>query len=152
VQNVRKPVAGTPFFAAQSKILKATIRAAGLEPDGDTILWRPSQDLFPDLPEGYPNRPLPAVWASPPYLHNGSVPNLYQLLLPADKRDTTCPVGHREYDPKRLGYALQPAQPLFLYDTSRPGNSNSGHSGPEYGTDKLTEDQRWEMIEFLKSR
>jgi len=151
VQNVRRTVGGVRFFDAQSPILKATIRQAGLQVEGDKNVWRPSKDLEPKLPEGYANRPLPAVWASPPYLHNGSVPNLYQLLLSAEKRDKTFSVGHREYDPEHLGYTLKPARTMFLFDTRRPGNSNSGHSGPEYGTTCLTDDQRWELIEYLKT-
>jgi hypothetical protein len=150
VQNVRRPVGDSDFFKAQSKILRGTILKAGLQLDSDKIVWRPSKDLEPNLPAGYPNRPLPAVWASPPYLHNGSVVNLYQLLLPAEKRDKTFPVGHREYDPQHLGYTLKPARILFLYDTSQPGNSNSGHSGIAYGTE-LTDNERWELIEFLKT-
>jgi hypothetical protein len=152
IKNVRKSVGDVGFFDAQSPILKKTIRQAGVQLEGDKNVWRPSQDLDPDLAEGYPNRPLPAVWASPPYLHNGSVPNIYQLLLPEDERVKTFPVGHREYDPKHLGYTLQPASNLFLYDTSKTGNFNGGHSGPEYGTDQLNDDKRWELIEYLKTR
>jgi mono/diheme cytochrome c family protein len=151
VQNIRRPVGGVGFFDAISPILKDTIRKAGGEPEGDTNLWRPSKKNEQDLPEGYPNRALPAVWASPPYLHNGSVPNLYQLLLPAEQRDKTFPVGHREYDPVHLGYTLRPARTRFLFDTRVPGNSNAGHSGPAYGTDQLTDDQRWELIEYFKT-
>jgi hypothetical protein len=152
VRNIRQPLGDVGFFDAISPLLKKVIAKAGGKPDGDANHWRPSKANQPDLPLGYPNRPLPAVWASPPYLHNGSVPNLYQLLLPAEQRDKQFPVGHREYDPQHLGYTLRPARVVFLYDTRLPGNSNSGHSGPEYGTEQLTEGQRWELIEFLKTR
>jgi hypothetical protein len=152
IKNVRKPVGDVAFFDAQTPILKKTIRQAGLQSDGAENIWRPSKELDPKLAEGYPNRPLPAVWASPPYLHNGSVPSLYQLLLPAEERVKTFPVGHREYDPKHLGYTLEPVRTLFLFDTSKTGNSNSGHSGPQYGTDQLNEENRWELIEYLKTR
>jgi len=151
IKNVHTPVGAIGFYDAQSPILKATIRQAGLMVDGNMVLWRPSKDLEPDLPEGYPNRPLPAIWASPPYLHNGSVPNVYQLLLPPDKRDKTFPLGHREYDPKRLGYTTNAERLVFTFDTSLPGNSNSGHSGDAFGTN-LADEQRWELIEFLKTR
>src|SRR5439155_11663435 len=86
VLNIRQPVGEVGFFDAISPILKKTIAKAGGAPEGEKNLWRPSKDVQPNLAVGYPNRPLPAVWASPPYLHHGSVPNLYQLLLPADKR------------------------------------------------------------------
>jgi mono/diheme cytochrome c family protein len=151
-KNVRQPLGKEEFYEAQSRILKGVIGKAGLQTDRSKILWRPSKDLEPTLPEGYANRAIPAVWASPPYLHNGSVPNLYQLLLPWEKRDKTFPIGHREYDVKHLGYVLKPARTLFVYDTSLPGNSNTGHSGTAYGTDQLTDEQRWELIEYLKTR
>ena len=60
-------------------------------------------------------------------------------------------MGHREYDPKHLGYTLKPARTVFKYDTDAPGNGNSGHTGQRYGTE-ITEDQRWELIEYLKTR
>jgi hypothetical protein len=151
INNVRTRVGAVGFYEAQSPILKATIRKAGLKLEGDNVVWRPSKDLEPNLPEGYPNRPLPAIWASPPYLHNGSVPNLYQLLLPAEKRDRTFALGHREYDPKHLGYTTTSDRPVSTFDTSLPGNKNSGHSGQAFGTE-LAEEQRWELLEYLKSR
>lgn len=148
VRNVRQQVGGVGFYEAQSPLLKKVLVKLGGTPDGDKILWRPSKDLEPDLPVGYPNRPLVAVWASPPFLHNGSVPNLYQLLMPPEKRDKTFPLGHREYDPHHLGYSLKPARAPFLFDTRLPGNSNSGHV---YGTN-LTDDERWELLEYLKTQ
>ena len=59
-----------------------------------------------DLPQqiaGYKPRPLEGVWATAPFLHNGSVPTLYQMLLPPAKRDTKFFVGRREYDPRARG-------------------------------------------------
>ena len=62
--------------------------------------------------------------------HNNSVPTLYHLLLPADQRPGTFPVGHREFDPVKLGYTTdRPGTPTFLFDTTRPGNGNAGHTG-----------------------
>jgi mono/diheme cytochrome c family protein len=152
VRNIRQPLGKDNVFDVLSPILKEVITKAGGEPEGKENKWRPSTTNQPNLPLGYANRPLRAVWASPPYLHNGSVPNLYQLLLPAEKRDKQFPLGHREYDPQHLGYVLQPARVIFLFDTRLTGNANSGHSGPDYGTDQLGEPERWELIEFLKSR
>jgi hypothetical protein len=60
----------------------------------------------------YGTRPLSGVWATAPYLHNGSVPNLYELLLPAARRSRTFPVGHTEYDPARVGYVTTRAAQL----------------------------------------
>ncbi|HEV7472843.1 MAG TPA: di-heme-cytochrome C peroxidase, partial [Pyrinomonadaceae bacterium] len=83
-------------------------------------------------PQVYAARPMAGVWATPPYLHNGSVLTLYDLLLPPANRPKTFPVGTRKYDPVHLGY-MNEADPLrvFTLDTTQPGNSNSGH---DYGT------------------
>jgi len=101
----------------------------------------------------YKARPLNGVWSSPPYLHNGSVHNMYQLLLPAVERDTKFFLGSWEYDPTGLGYVNEATNTSFLFDTSLPGNSSAGH---EYGTGAygqaaLTEDERWALIEYLKT-
>ncbi len=99
----------------------------------------------------YKARPLDGIWATAPYLHNGSVPNLYQLLLPAAQRDTTYHVGGtHEFDPKNVGFVTAPSAGSFLFDTSLPGNSNRGHDDPTYGTG-LSEEQRWELVEYLKT-
>lgn len=95
----------------------------------------------------YPARPLAGIWATAPYLHNGSVPTLYALLLPGEKRPTEFYVGNREYDPKNLGYLTTQGSISFGLDTSRDGNSNRGH---EYGTN-LTDDDRYSLLEYIKS-
>jgi mono/diheme cytochrome c family protein len=97
----------------------------------------------------YKARPLNGIWATGPYLHNGSVPNLYQLLLPSDQRAATFNVGSREFDPKHVGFRFD-AGP-FQFDTSLPGNSNKGHEGRPYGTDRLTDEERWQLVEYLKT-
>ena len=58
-----------------------------------------------DLPVAnaqYKPRPLAGIWAVGPFLHNGSVPTIYQLLSPADSRDKTFWVGTRDFDPSTL--------------------------------------------------
>ena len=64
-------------------------------------VWK-TEDL-----QRYAARPLAGVWATAPYLHNGSVPTLYHLLLPPEERPKKFWVGHRNYDPKRLGYRTE---------------------------------------------
>lgn len=101
----------------------------------------------------YKARPLNGVWSSAPFLHNGSVPNLYQLLLPAKDRAKQFYLGSKEFDPKYVGYEMTQVREAFLFDTTLSGNSNAGH---EYGTGygklpALTEDERWAMIEYLKT-
>jgi hypothetical protein len=111
------------------------------------------------------------VWSTPPFLHNGSVPNLYELLLPAGKRSKRFFVGRREFDPKNVGYVTEPAPGTkggFWYDTSIPGNLNTGHefdpryvpydptnpnapkSPPGVIGPELTPPQRMDIIEYLK--
>ena len=99
-------------------------------------------------PQVYSARPMAGVWATPPFLHNGSVLTLYDLLLPASQRPAKFFVGSRNYDPVRLGYVNE-QDPLRVYtfDTTQPGNSNSGH---EYGT-QLSEEQKMQLLEFMKS-
>ena len=104
---------------------------------------------------GYVARPLTGTWATAPYLHNGSVPTLADLLEPAAKRPIVFPVGHREYDPARVGYVskfedVPPNQvaSYFIYDTRLTGNHNSGH---EFGT-ALTPAQKTSLLMYLKSR
>ena len=97
----------------------------------------------------YKARPLEGIWATAPYLHNGSVPTLYALLQAPADRPKTFSVGTRVYDPKTVGYDTRPsaAGNSFVFDTSRPGNSNKGH---DYGVGALTETQRLELLEYLK--
>lgn len=101
----------------------------------------------------YKARPLNGVWSSAPFLHNGSVPNLYQLLLPAKDRAKQFYLGSMEFDPKLVGFEMKPVKDAFLFDTTLPGNSNAGH---EYGTGyndlpALKEDERWQLIEYIKT-
>jgi len=98
----------------------------------------------------YKARPLDGIWATGPFLHNGSVPTLYDLLLPPAQRPVTFLMGTRQFDPKQVGYATDAAAPgnTFTYDTRLAGNSNAGHV---YGVDKLTETQRLELLEYLKT-
>ena len=109
-------------------------------------------------PKAYPARPLDGVWAAAPYLHNASVPNLYQLLLPSEKRDKVFYTGSTEFDPVHLGYETTMFPGAFKLDVTLPGNSNAGHEfrnsapagtkgvlGPEF-----TDTQRYELIEYLK--
>jgi len=98
-------------------------------------------------PESYKARPLDGIWATAPYLHNGSVPNLWQLLQPAEQRIKKFHLGSRAFDPVNVGFDTSPSPVGFDLDTTLPGNSNSGHL---YGT-KLTDAEKWELIEFMKS-
>jgi len=105
----------------------------------------------PDQGAAYEARVLHGIWATAPYLHNGSVPNLWELLTPAKQRKPSFMVGSRVFDPKNVGYATDqsPAKNgAFAVD---PANANgNGNGGHEFGT-ALTADERWAIIEYLKT-
>ncbi|WP_434609344.1 di-heme-cytochrome C peroxidase [Pseudomonas sp. R1-7] len=128
---------------------------------GVTPAERPALDGF-GLPIGvrelraYKARPLAGVWATPPFLHNGSVPTLYQLLSPQAERATTFYKGSFEYDPRHLGYRTEAFANGFLFDTRITGNHNSGHEfrAGERGNGVigrlLQPQERWALLEYLK--
>ena len=98
----------------------------------------------------YKARPLNGIWATAPYLHNGSVRTLRQLLLPEDQRETVFKVGSRSFDADAIGFVNEGASTL---DTSLPGNANTGHDGPIYGNDDFAEDpdRLNAILEYLKT-
>lgn len=107
-------------------------------------------------PLAYRVRPLNGVWATPPYLHNGSVPTIDDLLGPADKRPPSFYLGNREYDPVKLGYKTEPLVNGFEFKTWLRGNSNRGHEfsntkGPGVIGTALSTDERKSIIEYLKT-
>jgi hypothetical protein len=96
----------------------------------------------------YRARPLNGLWATPPYLHNGSVPTMYDLLLPTTRRPRIFYMGAWEYDPRKVGLLVDsPFTDAFLLDTRLPGNSNAGH---QYGVN-LSDDDRAALLEYLKT-
>jgi hypothetical protein len=99
----------------------------------------------------YESRVLNGIWATAPYLHNGSVPNLWELLKPAKDRKPTFMVGSRVFDPKNVGYDVERSPFKNGSFVADPANSNgNGNGGHEYGA-TLTDDQRWAIIEYLKT-
>ena len=98
----------------------------------------------------YESRALHGIWAAAPYLHNGSVPNLWELLTPAKERKSTFMVGSRTFDPQRVGYDTEQSPFSAAKFVTDPANANgNGNAGHEYGTD-LVPDDRWAIIEYLK--
>ena len=104
--------------------------------------------------QGYANSPLDGIWLRGPYLHNGSVPNLWELLEPSTMRSKSFFRGNDVYDTRNLGFvsdiAEQDGTRFFLYNTADDGNGNGGHEGPAYGTD-LSETEKRALIEYLKT-
>ncbi|WP_298188898.1 cytochrome c [uncultured Pseudomonas sp.] len=105
---------------------------------------------------GYKARPLDGIWATPPFLHNGSVPTLFQLLSPVSERQTQFWLGNFEFNPKQVGYNSERFSGGFLLDTQVTGNSNRGHEfragcrqGGVVGR-ALQPEERWALVEYLK--
>ena len=197
--NERAPVAALLTKATLSVVAtpsanKSFVRR-GLDWADDLITSFLSNDIKPSIKQGnydpdttakpyaslnaYKARSLNGIWATAPYLHNGSVPTLYDLLLPSNPEDAKNPsaavpcrpvpagveyrpckftVGSREFDPDKVGLKSA-GYDGFVFNTKLPGNSNAGH---EYGTkgitlpngDKrgpLTKDERMDLLEYLKT-
>jgi hypothetical protein len=116
-------------------------------------------ELRKDL--AYKVRPLNGIWATPPYLHNGSVPTVEALLGPPEERPKKFYLGNREYDPVNLGYKFDKITNGFEFDTSIRGNWNTGHEfRKEFSKDKeikgvigpaLSPADRKALIEYLKT-
>ncbi len=104
--------------------------------------------------EGYANSPLDGIWLRAPYLHNGSVPTLRELLEPKGKRTPTFYRGDDVYDPQNVGFVSSAPESggrkLFFLDTSKRGNDNGGHEGEAFGTN-LPPDQKRALLEYLKT-
>lgn len=87
---------------------------------------------------------MEGVWARSPYLHNGSVRTMQELLTPPEQRAKTFHRGSQDYDATQMGYTDAGA---YLFDTSTRGNSNAGH---KYGS-ALTADEKRDLVEYLKT-
>ena len=138
----QKAYAAAGVDAAQQRAMEDLDQRGG-------VAWRDTLiDTQP--PYGpYAARALYGIWAAAPYLHNGSVPTLYHLLLPPGQRPKTFALGAREYDPVKLGFVVDTACSAqdCLVDTSETGDGNGGHL---WGTD-LTESDRMALLEYLKT-
>src|SRR5262249_22188875 len=110
---------------------------------------------------GYQAPPLDGVWATAPYFHNGSAPTVYHVLNSKARPKVftrSYRTGKEDYDAEKLGWKItvleKPADPKLpaverrkVYDTTQPGRGNGGHT---FG-DKLSEEQRRAVIEYLKT-
>lgn len=139
--------------------IKASVKSGNYQPDTTAS---PYQSLL-----SYKARSLNGIWATAPYLHNGSVPSIYDLLLPVQRADdpadglyrpTEFKVGSREFDPRKIGL-LTEGYEGFTFKANKRGDSNSGH---EYGTaraplvngkaqEPLTDEERWDLVEYIKT-
>jgi processive rubber oxygenase RoxA-like protein len=111
--------------------------------------------------KGYQAPPLDGVWSTAPYLHNGSLPTLYHVLNSKARPKLytrSFKTDDADYDKERVGWKfteLKEPPPESapgierrrVYDTSKPGRSNAGHT---FGDD-LTDEERRAVIEYLKT-
>ena len=142
-------------------------------PDSDrAALWGQRRNCpNPASKPQYRARPLNGVWATAPYLHNGSVPSLYWMLKPAAERPKAFCQGARDFDPEQVGYRVEAGEAqkcrngetLFAATNADGaaihGNSVLGHSlegtpgpgRPGVIGRTLTEEERYDLIEYLKT-
>ena len=121
--------------------------AANMNTFGTGRPWRFSHFRKTD---GYANMPLDGIWLRAPYLHNGSVPTLRDLLEPPERRPTVFWRGYSVYDFQNVGFVSSgPEAERFgwRHDTSVRGNGNGGHV---YGT-TLTPEEKAALLEFMKT-
>jgi Cytochrome C oxidase, cbb3-type, subunit III len=100
---------------------------------------------------GYMAQALDGLWARAPYLHNGSVPTLSDLLRPPADRPQTFYVGYDVYDQARVGFVSDGPEATSAgrkFDTTLPGNGNAGHL---YGT-TLSDADKHALLEYLKTQ
>ena len=100
---------------------------------------------------GYANMPLDGLWLRAPFLHNGSVPTLRDLLKKPDDRPEIFYRGCDIYNAVDVGFRSsgpdKDCKFPFKFDTTEDGNGNDGH---EYGT-WLDDKQKNDLIEYLKT-
>jgi hypothetical protein len=115
---------------------------------GEGYSWKLTQFRKTD---GYTAVPLDGLWLTAPYLHNGSVPTLADLLTAPEARPTKFWRGYDVFDPEHVGFMSTGPDAERVgtpYDVSRPGNSNVGHT---YGT-TLSPAEKRALVEYLKTK
>lgn len=106
------------------------------------------EGLHPQKVEGIKAKSLDGVIFTAPYLHNGSVPTIWDLLSDESSRPSSFWIGCNKYDSVKMGFDCSEADAnVFEFKTSLQGNSNQGHL---YGTD-LNDNEKMALIEYLKT-
>jgi hypothetical protein len=105
----------------------------------------------------YKARPLNGIWATAPFLHNGSVPTIFDLLSPVIDRPKNFYLGSKLFNPQKIGFETKAFKGGYLLDTTIKGNSNKGHefnhkheNGVVIGP-YLKPSERYDIIEYLKT-
>jgi len=128
-------------------------------PESEWLGWSSGQKVGAQearVQQAYKARPLSGIWATPPFLHNGSIPTLHDLLVPVSERPRTFYLGEKRYDTKKLGYESAKFKGGYEYDTRIAGNSNAGHEfddrkAPGVIGPKLSDAERGALLEYLKT-
>ncbi len=154
VEDAKSQSYALALGAVVQEVNNAWYRANGTPPAEQQIMNGNRPNCL-RAPAAYKARPLNGIWATAPFLHNGSVPTIYDLLSPLEERPVEFYLGSQEYDPTRLGYRSEKASGYFKLDTRVRGNSNSGHEFADVERSgvigrRLSEDERWALVEFLK--
>jgi mono/diheme cytochrome c family protein len=167
---------GLALMIAVDRTAKKWMKDHNVSPTDQAAMWGARKNCPNPGGAGEPlpyyrARPLNGVWATAPYLHNGSVPSLYWMLKPAAERPKQFCMGTRDFDPQQVGFRVEagekPAcrhgETLFSVVDSRgspiPGNGNLGHSlegtpgpgKPGVIGRLLKEGERYDLIEYLKT-
>lgn len=146
-----------PRDAAQSAVIAFTLRKAltDIQPPLSDLekaaysgfrFYAEGKEAAPNF-SGYKARPLNGIWATAPYLHNGSVRTLEMLLVSPDQRETGFWKGTREFDPETVGFKSKKSAAAQWFDATQPGNLNSGHV---YGT-SFSPEEKADLLEYLKT-
>jgi hypothetical protein len=149
---------GYLYVALQELVVDSALKKLDLTPEEAAKIhgYRQFPLSRPSEVPHYKAAPREGVWATPPFMHNGSVPNLYEMLVPAAQRTKKFYLG-REFDPVKVGVDTSGKSGTYLVDTTLRGSSNSGHSfenGPRGNGvigPLLTDAERWAIVEYLKS-
>jgi mono/diheme cytochrome c family protein len=165
-----KSPAGFPIYKQPKRIPWQVVKtdfdrlAVGTPEFFELINTSPLNDImkYKYTSPGYFAPRLDGIWSRFPYLHNASIPNLYQLLLPEDQRVKFFSLqdsGEKyRFDQQKIGLSLPSLDELkrfenrkglsrSIYDTRRVGHSNRGHNF----TSKMTDEDRYSLIEYLKT-
>jgi hypothetical protein len=110
----------------------------------EAVGYEPPKDFGVRSTGKYWAATLTGVWARSPYLHNGSVRTMQELLTAPAQRAKTFHRGSQEYDANQMGYT---DAGVYVFDATTEGNSNAGH---DYGS-KLSSEQKRELLEYLKT-
>jgi hypothetical protein len=118
-------------------------------PKRQVQLGTTSEGLPEDPGHTYKSRPLNGIWATGPFLHNGSVRTLWDLLLPSEQRPRSFCVGSVTLDTTFVGMANDCSVPnAYVFDGTQKGNLPSGH---DYATRTLRDSDRFALIEYMKT-